>query len=66
MAYGLPPRSIPSFEAAAAAAAIGRLYGGIHYRLAVEEGTRLGQQIGALELQRVRTREGAERVAETR
>lgn len=56
IAYGLPVRTFPSFAAAAAEAAISRLYGGIHYRMAIEEGMVQGQQVGALVVQRARTR----------
>jgi hypothetical protein len=56
IAYGLPIRSFPSFEAAAAEAAISRLYGGIHYRRAVEEGITQGRKVGELVVKRVRTR----------
>jgi hypothetical protein len=55
--YGLPVRSFPSFEAAAAEAAISRLYGGIHYRQAIEEGVRQGRRVGEWVVERVRTRE---------
>lgn len=44
--FGLPARSFPSFWAAAREAAISRLYGGIHYRDAVENGLQQGEQIG--------------------
>jgi len=54
--YGLPVRSFPSFKAAAAEAAISRLYAGIHYRMAVEEGSVQGQQVGENVVRRVRTR----------
>jgi len=57
MAYGLPARSFTSFDEAAAEAAISRLYGGIHYRAAIEEGVRQGRRVGELVVQRVRTRE---------
>jgi hypothetical protein len=57
MAYGLPARSFSSFEEAAAEAAISRLYGGIHYRAAIEEGARQGRKVGELVVQRVRTRD---------
>jgi hypothetical protein len=39
-------RSFPSFSAAAAEAAASRLYGGIHYRAANEDGLQAGIQIG--------------------
>ncbi|RYY31648.1 MAG: phosphatase PAP2 family protein [Chitinophagaceae bacterium] len=44
--YGLPIRSFPSFQAAADEAAISRLYGGIHFRQAIEHGQVQGQRIG--------------------
>jgi len=47
IAYGLPVRSFESFNAAAAEAAVSRLYGGIHYRAAIDEGLSQGQKVGA-------------------
>ena len=44
--YGLPVRSFPSFKAAADEAAISRMYGGIHYRAAVEIGVNQGRNLG--------------------
>jgi membrane-associated phospholipid phosphatase len=44
---GLPARSFPSFQAAAAEAAISRLYGGIHFRAAIERGLEQGRCVGA-------------------
>ena len=44
--YGLPVRSFPSFTAAADEAAISRMYGGIHYRAAVEVGVKQGRDLG--------------------
>jgi len=44
--YGLPARSFPSFMAAAKEAAVSRLYGGIHYRDANENGTQQGLNVG--------------------
>ena len=46
--YGLPIRSFTSFNAAAEEAAISRMYGGIHYRAAVEVGIGQGQKVGSL------------------
>ena len=46
--YGLPIRSFVSFKAAADEAAISRMYGGIHYRAAVEIGVEQGRSIGKL------------------
>jgi len=45
-ASGKAPRSFTSFEAAANEAAISRLYGGIHYRSAIERGVAQGKKIG--------------------
>lgn len=44
--YGLPIRSFTSFNQAASEAAISRMYGGIHYRFAVEIGFKQGQDLG--------------------
>lgn len=44
--YGLPIRHFTSFRHAAQEAAISRFYGGIHYRQAIEEGSRQGIKIG--------------------
>ncbi len=46
--YGLPVRSFPSFIDAAKEAAISRLYGGIHYMAAIDNGVDQGFQIGEL------------------
>ena len=46
VAYGLPSRKYNSFIEAAEEAAISRLYGGIHYRMAVEEGVSQGEKVG--------------------
>jgi len=46
-ARSLAPRSFKSFAEAAEEAAISRLYGGIHYRAAIENGLEQGQCIGA-------------------
>ncbi|MEO6653737.1 MAG: vanadium-dependent haloperoxidase [Ilumatobacteraceae bacterium] len=43
---GLPARTFHSFEHAATEAAVSRLYGGIHYRPAIEHGLAQGQHIG--------------------
>jgi hypothetical protein len=47
VADGLPARAFSSFWQAADEAAISRLYGGIHYRAAIEEGLLQGRCIGA-------------------
>ena len=45
-AYGLPVRSFDSFRNASSEAALSRLYGGIHYRAAIEEGLKQGRELG--------------------
>lgn len=44
--YGLPERSFNSFMEASQEAAISRLYGGIHYRPAIEDGVTQGELVG--------------------
>lgn len=44
--FGLPVRSFDSFADAANEAAISRLYGGIHYRPAIDQGIKQGRQVG--------------------
>ena len=53
---GHAPRTFASFHDAAREAAQSRLYGGIHFPHAIEAGLAQGEQVGALVLQRVRTR----------
>jgi hypothetical protein len=43
---GLDPRRFPSLNAAASEACISRLYGGIHFRDAIENGVLQGKEIG--------------------
>ena len=50
------PRSFDSFAHAAEEAARSRLYGGIHYPHGISAGLDQGKEVGALVLQRVRTR----------
>ena len=57
--YGLPPRSFNSFLDASDEAAISRLYGGIHYMPAITEGVKQGKAVGALIIQRLKTRKEA-------
>lgn len=54
--YGLPVRSYGSFLEASQEAAISRLYGGIHYRPAIDDGIVQGEQVGRLVIGSVRTR----------
>jgi hypothetical protein len=44
--YGLPPRSFDSFAAAASEASRSRLYGGIHFLPAIENGVKQGKAVG--------------------
>jgi hypothetical protein len=53
---GLPPRHFASFRAAAEEAAMSRLYGGIHFRHAIEEGLRQGDCVGERVLEVAKTR----------
>ncbi len=50
--YGLPSRTFSSFNQAAKEAAISRLYGGIHYRAAVENGLDQGIKLGEYVLEK--------------
>jgi len=54
MDFGLPMRSYPSFIAASQEAAISRMYGGIHYRAAIEAGQLQGSLIGDKVISRIR------------
>ncbi len=45
-AYGLPPRSFESFRDASNEAAISRMYGGIHYMPAIDNGITQGRKLG--------------------
>ena len=56
-ARGLPLRSFTSFTEAAAEAAVSRLYGGIHYRSAIDIGLGQGRCIGLRILEAIRFRE---------
>jgi len=51
--YGLPTRHFESFMAAANQAAVSRLYGGIHYRPAIENGQVQGRKVGEWVLKRI-------------
>lgn len=53
--YGLPVRSFDSFKDAAAEATISRMYGGIHYRVAVEVGATQGIQVGNFIIDNIQT-----------
>ena len=51
--YGLPMRSFSSFRNAYEEAAISRLYGGIHYRPAIDYGIEQGKKVGSLVIERL-------------
>ncbi len=55
--FGLPVRSFESFKEASAEAAISRLYGGIHYMPAIEDGVGQGRKVGEFVLERVSLRQ---------
>ncbi|WP_394802450.1 vanadium-dependent haloperoxidase [Aquimarina acroporae] len=52
--YGLPIRSFISFHQAAEEAAISRLYGGIHYRAAIDLGLEQGRSLGKFVVQNLK------------
>ena len=54
--FGLPTRHFDSFLQAAQEAAISRLYGGIHYRAAIEAGKVSGKDLGDWVLAKVKLR----------
>jgi hypothetical protein len=51
--YGLPPRHFKSFLQASNEAALSRLYGGIHYRPAIDYGVAQGEKVGAQVLEKI-------------
>lgn len=57
--FGLSVRSFKSFEQASDEAAISRMYGGIHYRPAFENGLKQGKEIGRFIVSKIRTRKQA-------
>lgn len=54
--YGLPVRSFNSVREAADEVSISRVYGGIHYRFAVDNGLELGREIGRYISEHIKTR----------
>ena len=54
--FGLTARRFNSFKEASEEAAISRLYGGIHYRPAIENGVIEGRNLGEFVVQKIRTR----------
>ena len=59
VSYGLPARSYKSFINASEEAAISRLYGGIHYMMAITEGVIQGQKIGDFIVKNIQTKKVA-------
>lgn len=57
--YGFTVRSYQSFMQAAEEACISRLYGGIHYRAAIENGKNQGLKVGNWIINRVRMRKNS-------
>lgn len=52
--FGLPPRSYDSFLQASEEAAVSRLYGGIHYRPAIDYGVEQGEEVGKYIVQKLK------------
>ncbi|WP_299434743.1 vanadium-dependent haloperoxidase [uncultured Aquimarina sp.] len=61
--YGLPVRSFTSFNKAADEAAISRLYGGIHYRAAIDLGLDQGRELGRFVVQKLKMNTSKSEVA---
>lgn len=55
MEFGLPKRDFNSFLEASEEAAISRLYGGIHYMMAIENGVEQGEQVGEYINKKIKT-----------
>jgi PAP2 superfamily len=55
MQFGMPPRTFKSFSEAADQAAISRLYGGIHFRPAIEVGIKQGRAVGDYVFKKITT-----------
>lgn len=61
--FGLPPREFDSFFDASDEAAVSRLYGGIHYMPAIENGVAQGEKVGNFITNHLRTRDQEERMS---
>jgi len=55
--YGLPVRNFNSFLEASSEAALSRLYGGIHYRPAIDYGVAQGEKVGELVVEEVKMKQ---------
>ena len=62
--FGLTARSFKSFKEASAEAAVSRLYGGIHYRPAIDQGVIEGSALGEWIVKNIKTRKEENAVAE--
>ena len=60
--YGLPERSYNSFLHASEEAAISRLYGGIHYMMAITEGVEQGQKVGDYIVNKIQTKRNSKSI----
>jgi len=54
--YGLPARDFKSFLIASEEAAVSRLYGGIHYRPAIDNGVAQGEEVGKFIVANLKTK----------
>ncbi|HEU5289424.1 MAG TPA: vanadium-dependent haloperoxidase, partial [Cyclobacteriaceae bacterium] len=61
--FGLTARSFKSFKEASEEAAVSRLYGGIHYRPAIDQGVVEGRALGEWIVRNIKTRKENEPVA---
>jgi hypothetical protein len=61
--FGMAPRQFKSFFEASAEAAESRLYGGIHFRPAIDYGAAQGKKVGECVLAKIRTRKDDQKVA---
>jgi hypothetical protein len=61
--FGMTARSFTSFIQASEEAGISRMYGGIHYRPAVENGVKEGRALGSYIVEKIKTRKEKETTA---
>jgi hypothetical protein len=64
--FGMPSRSFTSFIQASEEAAMSRLYGGIHYRPACDQGVLEGRALGAFIAEKLKTKKEDLAVAKTK
>nr|WP_299183778.1 vanadium-dependent haloperoxidase [uncultured Aquimarina sp.] len=64
--YGLPIRSFKSFNQAADEAAVSRLYGGIHYRAAIDLGLDQGRALGSFVVRKLKMNISNSKVASSK